>query len=521
MRLADTIFLGWAQPHAHRPYHPLGGSGAGTLPCAVPLFLPHDVLNGHVYISGGTQSGKSSAGMASLLMQVLAGTHIPVKAADGRVVVGLDGLPLEQRATNALVLILDMKGDLAGKNLVEERCRELGLPFHFFACEPGADSSYFNPLTHLQLNDADALSLADSLLASSGLFWGSGYGRTFFAAMNRLLLLHVFQAGGPHPKSYREIVERIMTMFDPDRHRAAMEVVATLSALAAYPLLQPAPPGGDEIRFESLLGTGGVVYAWLPLSATAFIPRDVCRLLLFSFVNTVRRFNLWNPARARRAYVFIDEAQVLAGMNIETLFTQASSCGTGVILANQSPSDLNSHENPRLWSTVETNTRLKIHFTAPTVDDRQRLLQLSRETLGYLVSQSWTTSSSTNANGDVTRSDSSTVTHHPQVHPAINLNDLNWVNTTPRLAVVELAPDAPTTRLGGSPTFVYIPFAVSESEYNRLRLIPLKRKVASPVVSSVPPPLESTSTPALVAANTYDALDAVYRQLTGRSVTAA
>ena len=515
LHLDQQFFLGWAQPIGHRPEHPLRISPDGHLSCAMPVFIAPSVLNAHTYISGSSESRKTSSALAGLLSCVLAGASDPIRNPDGSIRRGMDGRPVTRRLPMGPVLICDLKGDLFFRAFTKDWCKRLGRKYQELVIEPGAKSSYFNPIKHLHL-DQEVLEIADAVLASHALYHGPGYGPGYFSSMNRFLLLNAYQLGAGKSRDYRELVEQIREHFDPRYHNSAMEAFATLAALGTYPLLNAAPPGEDEIDWDDVIACDGVVYAWLPLSVMAFLPRDVLRLLLFTFHSAVRRHNVWSPDKFRRAHVFLDECQSLASLNVESLLQQARSAGVNMVLANQSLHDLNSHGNPRLSHIVETNTRLKIHFTLPTEDDRQRAVRLSNERLGYLVGSSHTTSTSSGPNGDTT-SASTTTSYQPHIHPGLNVNDILHTNNVPGLALVELSPDADTTRMGGVPTPIYIPPAVSLSEYERLARVPLERATQRRPVVAAPDALPAAS-PQDVAPQVYARLEEVYRQLTGGSI---
>ncbi|MDX2116837.1 MAG: hypothetical protein SFY96_01500 [Planctomycetota bacterium] len=508
VRLCDQNVLGWVQPDAWRPNHPDRTVDPQQLPLPMPVLASPSIADGHVYISGKTGSFKTSAAIAKFVADSIVGVPTPCVSAHGQVVRGIDGLPLEDRRPEGPSLILDLKGDLFLKNFTRELCERQGRPFQCLAIEPGAASAHFNPIPYL-LDDTEDAVRADSLLVGNGLFHFAGYGASYFFSMNRALTLKALAGQTVTLRDYQSIVERLVQEFDPRLHQGAMEVVAAFQAMASYSLLRPPTDGQPEIRWEEVIAQDGVVYAWLPMSVMACLPRDVMRLMLFTFFSAVRKHNLLNPRSRRKASVFLDEAQVLAGMSCKVLFQQARSSGIRLYLASQNLEDLNSRDDPYLARTIETNTRLRIHFSAATELDRDRAMKLSGEKLTYLISESYSVT-----NGNYSRS----VTLNPRVSTNLNANDMLWLNNSPGLALVELAPDMPTTKLGGKPTLMYMTHVVSGEEYDRLSSIPLP--LATPRMRPAPPPtaLPAVATPRAIATDRYKMLTALYQQLTGTNV---
>jgi hypothetical protein len=469
----------------------------------MPLMLPLPVPEAHAYISGPSGSRKSSAVLMTMLDAVIGAGPWPVLDTLGRQQKGFDGAPLEERGPEGPVLIFDHKGDPAMYHLAKSRADTYGVPFYLFSTEPGMHSDGFNPLANLPDFDV-RIAYIEMLLAWLGLSYGEGYGRAFFTAMGEMLMLDANQPNDQLLRTLDSLVERVQRTFNQEVHSAAMHVIAGLRMAQACRSLSPAA-GEREIKWRQVIAERAVVYCWLPLMTQSHRATSLLRMMLGSFIGTLRARNLRAPHDLRRANVFIDEAQVLAGMRVDILLQQARSSGVRMALANQSPADLNSHEDHHLSKKIETNTQLRIHLAAPLTEDRERLTGHSGEHVSYM--DSWSEATLVDSEGNY--SSSTTSSHREVVAARLNANDFLWVDNTPGLAWVHITPDLETTALGGVPTPVYIPFAVSMEEYADLSTRPMP--FFEPRIRSE---LEDAK-PQQLAADTrrYAQLEALYRKL--------
>src|SRR5262249_9148477 len=145
--------------------------------------------------------------------------------------------------------------------------------------------------------------------------------------------------------------------------------------------------------------------------------REVARLALFAFLDAaVQRQKEGKPPR--RAYIIIDEFQVVATVNIQQVVQQARSRGISLVLANQSLQDLRV-QGTNLLSTVQTNTRFKQFFSVNDAESVREMVAMSGKKVVYMPSFGSSTSTS-----EMGASFSTSMNLSPSFRPQLEANQI-------------------------------------------------------------------------------------------------
>ena len=107
---------------------------------------------------------------------------------------------------------------------------------------------------------------------------------------------------------------------------------------------------------------------------------EIARLAMFMLLTSATL-----AQNRRQVYLVIDEFQRVAAHNVEAILQIARSMNVGVILANQSMTDL---KRDNLVHVVEANCRYRQWYAVSSPDEQLRLSKSSGETLDTLRSQS-------------------------------------------------------------------------------------------------------------------------------------
>ena len=361
-----------------------------------PVFIDRGLLGEHAHIMGSTGSGKTARAIAPMIAQL----------AD----------------SGDAIVVLDMKGDPALFQQMRASAREHGGEFRWFTQESGRPTFSFNPLAQSHLRERTPLELTEITAKALGLEYGEGYGPTFFSRQNRGVLLKLLKSF-PEDASLAELAWHIETRALPLPKReqdAGADLFATVRALAnvdalnvtanppvlldAFELAQTKgsegmPPkfvGPDPLKnrdqvLEHAIDFGHVVdperprqfvYFHLPAALGATSLREIGKFALQSLLTAAY---LRGDSPSRRVWLFADEFQEIVSRDIQTFLKQARSMGIGVILANQTLSQLDEG-GPSMVADIEENTTLKVVFSANDPGHRRVLTELSGETVYHLLS---------------------------------------------------------------------------------------------------------------------------------------
>ncbi len=455
--LAEHLFLGWVLPSFEQAYHPFLKTYRSELPCRTPALVPLSALDGHAHQSGPAQSGKTSNGQVGILTQLIRGRLCPVLGENGAPCCGADGEALWMQCEPSPILEIDLKGDLALFNTTREECQRRGQTFRFFTLEQGKATSFFNPITNLRAAPRPVIEFCEMTLNMLDLYHGMQYGASYYGEQSRNLLLKALKSARRVPTSWEELYELLTDTLDRREHRDVFELLGRIFALAQYPVLGPAPDGIDTIHMPSVIERNECVYFWLPALESSMSVISIAKMALFTFIDAARKFN--NSGHDRKhAYACLDEAQVVAGMNMERVFQQASGARIRMILSNQSLANLDTRDAPNLGKTIWTNTRVKQTFGLLDSRERRDWIDLSGEDIGWLTSV---------MNGQSGENPTRGVTEHEVVHTRLNQNAISEVNNSAGQSLLYVNGDAGLSRFECVPRQVWCPYPMTYAEYLR------------------------------------------------------
>ena len=409
-----------------------------------PVLLNKKILSEHCYIVGETGSGKTSLGIMPLIIQLLRG-----------------GLNEEGKCSPPpAIVILDLKGDSALFNItkteMEKRRKEFNISdpknplysFLFFTPEKDMTSCFFNPFD--SFGKRSDTQLCQLLLDSLSLNHGEGYGRSFFSKKNRDIILAALESKSK-PKSFEDLYEVLKknVTIDSDYSNNAFELLSTIHSLSKYPTLST---NGDEpeeysIHMPKLIEKSQLAYFWLPSVIESMTVREIAKLALFSLISSAidrqRR-----GQEVRQTYLIIDEFQRIAGENFKIILEQARSFGISAILANQTQSDLNTHDVD-LRPTIRTNTRTKMYFSMSDPEEVESLVKSSGEEAAIHSA----TYNLYSTKGPM------------QIKPRLKSNDIIKVSDHPLNFILNISRGSGYSQYGGVPLIVRTTYPLKTEDY--------------------------------------------------------
>jgi hypothetical protein len=394
-----------------------------------PVLLDRKLLGEHAYIVGDSGSGKTALGISSIVSQLVARSEFPI-------------------------LIIDLKGD---KDLFElVRNRTPPERFRYFTVQVGDNSYTFNPFSQ----NSDRLSLnqvCETLLEALHLNHGEGYGRSYYSRVARSVLSSTLRRH-PNVATFTELYKLIQQNRDLDSNhkRDAYELIAVVESLTSFEQLNIAAGSRvdrDEImrhaiHMPTVLRENQVVYFWLPAILEPASVREIAKLALYSMLIAAMQHRE-EHGKAKDSYIIIDEFQRIASTNFKIVLEQARSFGIGAILANQTFADLNTPDCD-LRSTVQTNTRLKLTFSATDLEQQKALMDGSGEALDYRYSVSY---------GE----QGTNVTYAEYERPRFQRNDILRASDDPMQCIVHVHRGSGYSQFTGFPLPIKCDYTIPDS----------------------------------------------------------
>lgn len=422
-----------------------------------PVLLDRDILKEHAHLTGDSGSGKSALGIAPLMAQLI-------------------GRP------NCSVVILDLKGDMA---LFEDARLEVEavntarqnqpgyqpIPFQWFTNRIGHSTFAFNPFLQSHMSGITLHQKAAILMQSLGLDYGEGYGTAFYSSVNRHVLTKALQHD-PGIDSFRNL----SAFFDKDlrtllnelrierkQYQDASHLFVVMDALASFEALNVTADGGypeivfqQQIDMAAVVRQPSVVYFYLHAALEESAVREIAKVALHSLLTAA----VQRGRSDHQVYLFIDEFQQVVSQNLEIVLRQARSQGIGVILANQTISDLRTRA-ANLIPTVQGNTRFRQVFSASDLLAQDAIMRASGETIYDLCSHSVAVRSGRNPSTTVTNST------HEVIDTRIRRNDIIEISDRQRHSLVHITRGKGFTQFGGFSFPMVSDYHISQIEYRR------------------------------------------------------
>lgn len=342
-----------------------------------PILLHKEILHDHSWILGDSGSGKTARGLAPLVSQLIR-LNIPDNT--------------KKNIQGHSIVIIDLKGDRSLFRGAQIEANKAGIPFKWFTNVPGFSTYVFNPfhqsfLEHLTINQQ-----TDVILQSLGLEHGEGYGLLHFSLAHRKVLFEALRIN-PGVKSFRELQntlrkkDLLANLTKKDCEEAA-DLFILIDSLVHFEALNitPEDENGDQIckngiDMSEIIAKPNVLYFFLPASIEVSSVRRLGKLALYSLLASafLKQQHTGKPCRV---YLFIDEFQQIVSENFELFLRQARSMGIALILANQTVSDLKTHEKD-LIPIIQGNTRFKHIFASTDNNQIEALMKASGERFYY------------------------------------------------------------------------------------------------------------------------------------------
>jgi hypothetical protein len=448
----------------------------GTVPrYDYPVLLDLDVLREHAHILGDSGSGKTALGLAPLVAQLI-------------------------RRGDCSVVILDLKGDppLFQSTLIEAANARgpdgSPLPCKWFTNEAHQATYLFNPLTQSHTQGLTPHQRAEVLLQSLGLDHGEGYGASYFSRVNRDILSQTFTQF-PEIRTFTQIHDYLPQLhLSKKQQEDGGELLAVINSLAAFDALNVTPDDGlppavleHALDLPDVFERPQVLSFYLPATLEQASVREIGKLALYTLLTAavVRRRKGGRPVQT---FVFIDEFQRIVSSNLEIVLEQARSMGIGVILSNQTISDL-KNVSTDLIPKVQANTRFKQYFSASDLQQQDMLMKASGDPLFHR--DSWIYEAKAAEEELLAdEADPHAFVELENPHgPRLSRNRVVAASDHPQQSIVHITRSRGYTQFSGLPFVMLSEFHIPRSEYERRGALPWPATADYPgtIVTPLPP----------------------------------
>ena len=419
-----------------------------------PLLVPRAVFKEHVHILGDSGSGKTARGLLPLAEQLVA----------------------DQQSS---LIVIDLKGDsqeiLSSLQHCASRYGTDGspIPVRQFTVREDQATFAFNPFQLPCWQRLNLFQRTDVLCGALGLIYGTDYGRGYYSSANASVLYTTLKAY-PEVGSFSELCDRINFVtarpknfgLSDKQGDAGTHVKMICERLASFKALNVTPDHTPSKEVNTLamdptqlFARQEIFYFHLSTTLGPGSSPEIARLAMFMLLTSATL-----TSQRRQVYLMIDEFQRVAAHNVDAILQIARSMNVGVILANQSMSDLKRDD---LVHVVEANCRYRQWYAVSSPDEQQRLSKGSGETIDVLHSES----TSRQRDGFDVRVTNSRGANQ-MIAPRLSLNDVKLASDDPRKSIALVTRGAGYSQFGGMPVVVESDFHISESEFLRRKNAP-------------------------------------------------
>jgi TraM recognition site of TraD and TraG len=337
-----------------------------------PILLADEILGEHIWVTGGSGSGKSALILAPLVSQLIGrGDHS--------------------------VVFIDQKGDPPSFWNCFDAAFDAEMTFKYFTVVPGEESFIYNPLRQEVHGRITTMQRSELFAQSAGFDHGEVYGADFFQAKNEMTLCNYLTHYSDPP--LEEYVS-LFRLFD-DKHsytsighlddwtdashmRALLMRIASMSPLNATPKNLPKPSAhASAMDMFEPLRIPSVYYFKLPAS----MGRNACRFIARSVLqNLFAAAGLRSPSETVPVFLVCDEFQELVSNSVDVLLEQFRSRGVSCCLAHQSISQL-ERNGANLLPVVQACTSTHLVVEATDFDSVEYVQKRSGQ--AYYALASW------------------------------------------------------------------------------------------------------------------------------------
>lgn len=424
-----------------------------------PVVVPREILREHVHFLGDTGSGKTSLGISPIVSQLLA-------------------------SGDCSVVVLDLKGDDQSLfELVRDGARrrsgasddidstEWDYPFRYFSVADGKASHIFNPLRQRAYQESSLIQRADLISTGLGLQYGTDYGRKYFSDAN-FNFLQAALSVDPDVSSFAGLLPTLsqgkLKGIDAETRRAASNLKTSVQRLSGVGSLNVVTGEGPEefpdaanIDLIDIFEKPQALFFSLPAATGSVVSADIARLVLFSIINAAQK-----AAKPRKqVFVVIDEFQRVVSENIAVLMQMARSHDVGLLLANQSLSDLNQGGTD-ITAAVTNNTRIRQIFGISDPEELKKLAQSSGEKMvmsrAFEMAKDWLLFGTGLFGGMIIRT-----TMQETISTRLRVNDLIEASDHPFRSILLLRRGEGLARFQGYPFIIESVFHIDQEEYRR------------------------------------------------------
>ena len=419
-----------------------------------PLLVPRAVFKEHAHFLGDSGSGKTARGLLPLAEQLVA----------------------DQQSS---LVVIDLKGDSQEILSSLQHCaRRYGtegspIPVRQFTVREDHATFAFNPFQLPCWQRLNLFQRTDVLCGALGLIYGTDYGRGYYSSANASVLYTTLKAY-PEVGSFSELSDRINFVtgrsksfgLSDKQGDAGTHVKMICERLASFKALNVTPDHAPSKEVNAsamdptqLFARQEIFYFHLSTTLGPGSSPEIARLAMFMLLTTATL-----TSQRRQVYLMIDEFQRVAAHNVETILQIARSMNVGVVLANQSMSDLKRED---LVGVVETNCRFRQWYAVSSPDEQSKLSKGSGETIDILHSE---TTSRQRDGFDVRVTNARVATQ--KIVPRLSLNDVKLASDDPRKSIALVTRGAGYSQFGGMPVVVESDFHISEAEFLRRKNAP-------------------------------------------------
>lgn len=411
---------------------------------ASPIIVDRGLCFQHIHVLGATGTNKSSMGLAPLIEQLIS-------------------------FGDASVIIIDLKGDSPEMYYAAEAAVQAFRPqtkMQFFSLENKTRTQIFNPFLTRGWADLGLSERDDILCTCCGLVYGFDYGKGFFTSCNSAVV-HAANLSNPDSMSFRQLSPEVSSLLSdesrgllPELRKAGIHAQAVIQRLASYDSMnvtQENAPSAEALdnRIELIdyFQQPQVGYFRLPSTTSTIGAPAIARLILYFLIIAGRM-----AKRNTKVHVIIDEFQRVGSQGLDQMLQLARSHDIGLVLSNQSMSDLYSN-SPAVFHAVSGCCGIRQWFSVNALDDINMLSTLMGT--HEIVQETVTVGS------EVSRS------YRTEHVPRARVIDLHAISENRNLSVLQIGGSGQGyARYNGIPVVCYNDYHITPKEFQRRKDMP-------------------------------------------------